>query len=303
MTGYVSNIQKFSVNDGYGIRTIVFLLGCTLHCKWCQNPETLISKPALMFTADRCKGCNRCREVCPTGGPQITESGALAIDRSQCINCFQCVEACPYEAIKLSGSEMTVDQVLKEVMKDKVFYKNTGGGLTVSGGEPLMQIGFTAELLKRVKQEGIGTCIETAGNVPWKNFEKVLPYTDLFLYDVKFDDAGLHREWTGCDNSLIQENLEKLVMTDKEIIVRIPLIPDVNDGQEFKRIIDRIAEMKRIKEIHILPFHQLGSSKYNQMGMEYTMGDCREDNDEMVRECERYAIEKGFRVSVGGSGF
>lgn len=303
MKGYVSNIQKFSVNDGYGIRTIVFLLGCTLNCKWCQNPETLINKPTLMFAADLCKGCNRCRGVCPKGGPQILENGVLVLNRGQCINCFQCAETCPYEALKLSGKELTVGDVLKEVLKDKVFYKNTGGGLTVSGGEPLMQIGFTEELLKRVKQEGIGTCIETAGNVPWVNFEKVLPYTDLFLYDVKFDDADLHMEWTGCDNRLIQENLEKLVMTDKEVIVRIPLIPDVNDGLEFKRIIDRITEMERIKEIHILPFHQLGSSKYDQMGMEYTMGDCREDNEEMVRECERYAIAKGFRVSVGGSGF
>jgi len=289
MMGYVSNIQKFSVNDGYGIRTIVFLLGCTLKCKWCQNPETLENKPTLMFVADLCKGCNRCRKVCPNG--------------EQCISCFQCAEACPYEALKLSGREMSAEQVLNEVMKDKVFYKQSGGGVTISGGEPLMQVDFTAEILRLIKKEGIGTCIETAGNVPWLNFEKVLPYTDLFLYDVKFLDPQLHTKWTGCSNRLILENLEKLVRFDKEIIIRIPLIPGINDGPEFRAIIDRVSEFESIKEIHILPFHQLGSSKYEQMGMDYSMIDHREENDEMVRECEQYAIKKGFRVSVGGSGF
>jgi len=303
MMGYVSNIQKFSVNDGYGIRTIVFLLGCTLRCKWCQNPETLENKPTLMFVADLCKGCDRCRKVCPNGGPQASENGRVVLDRSQCISCFDCAEACPYEALKLSGREMSAEQVLKEVMKDKVFYQQSGGGLTISGGEPLMQIDFTAEILRLVKKEGISTCIETAGNVPWLNLEKVLPYTDLFLYDVKFLDPELHNEWTGCSNQLIQENLEKLVQYDKEIIIRIPLIPDINDGTEFRAIIDRLSEFPRIKEIHILPFHQLGSSKYEQMGMDYSMVEHREENDEMVRECEQYAIKKGFRVSVGGSGF
>jgi pyruvate formate lyase activating enzyme len=303
MKGYVSNIQKFSVNDGYGIRTIVFLLGCTLKCKWCQNPETLENNPVLMYVADLCRGCNRCRGVCPKGGPLVAENGRGVLNRSQCIKCFQCAEACPYEALKLSGREMTAEEVLKEIMKDRVFYKNTGGGVTVSGGEPLMQIDFTAEILRLVKAEGIGTCIETAGNVSWPNFEKVIPYTDLFLFDVKFVNPEPHKEWTGCANRLIQENLQKLAGLDREIIVRIPLIPDVNDGQEFRDIVDRVAEMKRIKEIHILPFHQLGSSKYDQMGMEYSMRDHREDNDETVRECGRYAAKKGFRVSIGGSGF
>lgn len=303
MMGYVSNIQKFSVNDGYGIRTIVFLLGCTLRCRWCQNPETLENKPALMYVADLCKGCSRCKGVCPMGGRQISAEERIALNRDQCIQCFECAEACPYEALKLSGREMSTEQVLDEVMKDKVFYHQTGGGITVSGGEPLMQVDFTAELLKLVKNEGVGTCIETAGNVPWTYFEKVLPDTDLFLYDLKFIDAALHKEWTGCDNARILENLQKLAAYNKEIIVRIPLIPDVNDGAEFRSIIDHVATMKRINEIHILPFHQLGSSKYDQLGMDYAMKAHREDNDDMVDECEKYAIKKGFRVSVGGSGF
>lgn len=303
MKGYVSNIQKFSVNDGYGIRTIVFLLGCTLKCKWCQNPETLESRPALMYLPEACRGCKRCRAVCPMGGPQITVGDQVVLNRAQCIRCFECAEICPYDALKVSGKEMTTEEVLKEVMKDKVFYQQTGGGVTISGGEPLMQIDFTAELLEMIKKEAVGTCIETAGNVPWSHFERVLPFTDLFLFDVKLLDPALHKKWTGCDNVQIQANLRKLAETGKEIIVRVPLIPDVNDGREFRSIIDSISEMKNIREVHILPFHQLGSSKYEQMGMEYTMKDYREDNDEMVRECEQYAISKGFRVSVGGSGF
>jgi pyruvate formate lyase activating enzyme len=303
MKGYVSNIQKFSVNDGYGIRTIVFLLGCNLKCKWCQNPETLENRPTLMYLPEACKGCKRCKRVCPMGGPQLIVDGQVFLNRSQCIGCYECVENCPYDAMKLSGKEMTTEEVLKEVMKDKVFYRQSGGGVTISGGEPLLQIGFTAELLELVKREGAGTCIETAGNVPWSHFERILPFTDLFLYDVKFLDPVLHKEWTGCDNVKILSNLRKLVETDKEIIIRIPLIPDVNDGNEFRSIIDSVSEMKNIREIHILPFHQLGSSKYEQMGMEYSMKDYREENDEMVRACEQYAIGKGFRVSVGGNGF
>ncbi|MDD2215379.1 MAG: glycyl-radical enzyme activating protein [Eubacteriales bacterium] len=303
MTGYVSNIQKFSVTDGYGIRTIVFLLGCTLRCKWCQNPETLQPKPILMYAEHLCKGCNRCKDVCPKGGPFTIIDGRLTLDRLQCTNCFKCVENCPYEALKISGKEMTTEEVYSEVMKDKVFYQQSGGGITLSGGEPLVQIDFATEILRLVKEDGIGTCIETAGNVPWFHLEKVLPYTDLFLYDMKLLNTDLHKEWTGSDNKLILSNLNKLNKSDKEIIVRIPLIPNVNDGREFKNIVDYIFTMNSIKEIHILPFHQLGSSKYDQIGLSYSMSDWKEDNKQMIQECESYAKSKGFRVSVGGRGF
>jgi len=154
-----------------------------------------------------------------------------------------------------------------------------------------------------IKQEEVGTCIETAGNVPWSHFEKILPFTDLFLYDIKLLDTDLHKKWTGSSNQLILSNLKKLAMLDKEIIIRVPLIPKVNEGKEFKHIVDYVAEMDSIKELHILPFHQLGSSKYNHMGMCYSMSDWKEDNDEMVKKCQKYAEGKGFRVSIGGSGF
>jgi pyruvate formate lyase activating enzyme len=303
MNGYVSNIQKFSVNDGYGIRTIVFLLGCTLNCKWCQNPETLTSKPALMYVADLCRDCGRCQGVCPSGEPHSMVNGRVTFNRECCTGCFACAESCPFDALKASGKEVSAEEVVKEVMQDEVFYRQTGGGVTVSGGEPLMQIDFCTEILKLIKKEDISTCIETAGNVPWSNFENVLPYTDLFLFDVKFASPEPHRVWTGADNALIQSNLGKLAQAGKEIIVRIPLIPEVNDGDEFQGMVDWIAELESISEIHILPFHQLGSSKYGQMGMEYSMGDYREENGDMIQWCQQYAMSRGFRVSLGGSGF
>jgi pyruvate formate lyase activating enzyme len=304
MKGYVSNIQKFSLHDGYGIRTIVFLLGCSLRCKWCQNPETIGTKPELMFLSDACRNCGQCRDVCPVNGPLLKNGDDQAgLAAARCVGCFRCAEACPYGALKVSGKEMDSEEIFKEVMKDLAFYRRTGGGITLSGGEPLLRADFVSEILEPAKKEGLGTCVETAGNVSWANFERILPFTDLFLFDVKFIDPVLHAEWTGSVNGLIQENLKNLALREREVIVRIPLIPGVNDGIEFQRIIDRTAELGMIGEVHILPFHQLGSTKYSQLGIEYSMKGHREDNSDAVKACEAYAASKGFRVSVGGSGF
>lgn len=303
MKGNVSNIQKFSVNDGYGIRTIVFLLGCTLGCQWCQNPEALNLKPELMFIDTLCKSCGRCTGICPDTGPKVSELGEISFDRSKCSDIIRCADICPYEALKVSGRQMTVEQVALEVIKDKVFYKQTGGGLTISGGEPLLQIDFTRELLKRIKQEDIDTCIETAGNVPWTSFQEILPYTDLFLYDLKLLNADLHETWTGARNDQILSNFRLLAKEGKEVIVRIPLIPDINDEKEFRDIVDFVAENSAVRELHILPFHQLGSSKYKQIDRPYSMKDWKEENLEKVEACKTYAEIRGFRVSVGGSGF
>ena len=303
MKGNVSNIQKFSVNDGYGIRTIVFLLGCTLNCLWCQNPETLSLEPELMFVDTLCKTCGRCTGICPAAGPKKSEDGQLTFNRSKCQDIYKCADVCPYEALRVSGRQMTSEQVIQEVLKDKVFYKQSGGGLTISGGEPLMQVDFTEEILKRIKQEGINTCIETAGNVPWESFEKILPYTDLFLYDLKFFNADSHQIWTGAKNEQILANFRLLAKEGKELIVRVPLIPGVNDGAEFGEIVDFVIESRSVKELHILPFHQLGSSKYKQIDKPYTMADWKEENAENIEKCKCYAESKGLRVSVGGSGF
>ncbi len=303
MTATVTNIQRYSVNDGYGIRTIVFLSGCSMRCIWCQNPETLGSgAPVVMLTADSCAGCGACQAVCPSGAI-ANESGAVAFDRDRCTSCFTCVGVCYFNARKVSARRTSVDRVFAEVMKDEAFFRNSGGGLTISGGEPLLQPTFCRELLLWVKDAGIHTAVETAGNVPAKNMAAVAPYTDLFLFDIKLMDDAKHRRATGVSNALPRKNLESLVRTGVEIIVRVPLIPGVNDGAEFDAIADFVASHKELEEIHILPYHTLGVSKYVQLGLPYPAGHVDENNDEEVQRAAAYAATKGLKVSVGGAGF
>lgn len=304
MTGSIANIQRFSVHDGYGIRTIVFLAGCTMRCKWCQNPETISGINELMFNVHNCVGCGFCVPHCPHGALSLNkEAGHVVIDRNICVECFTCVDYCYYDALNSSLKIMEVDEVFDEVMKDEVFYRNSGGGLTLSGGEPLFQIDFAVELAQRVKGKGVHTAIETAGNVPYSSIERILPFIDLFLFDIKGIDADIHKEWTGVSNLLVIENFKRVVHEDKEIIVRVPLIPGVNDGEEFRKIIDFVVEYPQVKELHILPFHTLGESKYTQLEMHNHMLEHPEDNDEEVEACRVYAETMGLRVNVGGSGF
>lgn len=303
MNGLVTNIQRYSVNDGYGIRTIVFLAGCSMSCIWCQNPETMGSgSPAVMFSRDSCSGCGACLEACPNGAIKATVEG-IVYDREQCTHCFQCANVCYFGARKVSARRMTVDKAFSEVMKDESFYRNSNGGLTLSGGEPLMHPKFSRKLLQKVKEAGIHTAIETAGNVPGKNIVEVVPYTGLFLYDIKALDDEVHKKATGVSNRNTLINLEYLLVTGVEVIIRVPLIPGINDGEEFNRIADFVASKSSLKELHILPYHSIGLSKYDQLDMPYTANGLSENNDEEVIRCAAYASAKGLRVSVGGGGF
>ncbi len=302
MNGLVTNIQRYSVNDGYGIRTIVFLSGCSMSCIWCQNPETMGSgSPVVMFSRDSCSGCGACVEACPNGAITRTAEG-VRYDREQCSHCFHCANVCYFGARKVSARRMTVDKAFAEVMKDESFYRNSNGGLTLSGGEPLMHPKFCRELLQRVKEAGIHTAIETAGNVPGKNLVEVVPYTDLFLYDIKALDEEIHKKATGVSNRNTLINLEYLMVTSAEVIIRVPLIPGINDREEFNHIADYVAE-KGLKELHILPYHSIGLSKYDQLDIAYSAEGITENNDEEVIRCAAYASAKGLRVSVGGGGF
>lgn len=302
MKGLITNIQRFSVHDGYGIRTIVFLSGCSLKCAWCQNPETLRCKPELMFLEELCVGCGACIDVCPTGA-SIMKDGRVTVNRDLCKACFECVKACYFDVRRPSSKVMTVDETFREFMRDEVFFRNSGGGLTLSGGDPLYQIDFAVELLKRVKAAGLHTAIETAGNVPYVSIQKVLPYTDLFLYDIKMIDEDKHKQWTNVSNKIILSNLKQLAKEGKEIIIRVPLIPNLNDGDEFKSIVDFVSVLPEIREIHILPYHSFGESKYTQLDMMNTMIGYQEENDEAIQACKNYAVDKGFKVSIGGAGF
>lgn len=302
MKTQVSSIQRYSVNDGYGIRTIVFLTGCTMRCAWCQNPETISRKPSLMFIASNCAGCGACRMVCGEGAAAGPD-GSFGVDRSRCISCFNCAGECYFNARKPSGSEWDMEDVFCEVMKDEAFFKNSGGGLTLSGGEPLMQPQFCRELLQRVQEQGVHTAVETAGNVPYGAFIQVVPFTDLFLYDIKLMDEQKHIEWTGVSNRQILGNLKRLARTRAEVIVRVPLIAGVNDGGEFDAIADYAAGLETVKELHILPYHSLGADKYSQLNLPYRMVGQAEENQSEILRCQTYAQSLGLRVSVGGAGF
>ena len=248
----IFDIQRNSFVDGPGIRTTVFFKGCNLRCKWCHNPESQSFEKQMLFYKDKCTGCGKCREVCPN-------------HLQSCDFCGKCELYCPAEARKICGREYTSDEVLAEVIKDKAFYDNSGGGVTFSGGECMLQLDFLREILEKCKSAGIHTAVDTAGNVPWKSFEKILPFTDLFLYDIKAFGAELHRKGTGVSNELILENLKNL-SGRADIIVRIPVIGGYNDNdEEIRQIADFLKQIKIIKA-ELLPYHAMGEHKYTALG-------------------------------------
>ena len=254
MNGIIFDIQRFSVYDGKGIRTNFFFKGCNLRCKWCHNPESQKKEPQLMFNKNKCTGCGECVRVCAN---TFTEN---------CTACGRCTEVCKYGARKIAGKEYSVDEVFNIVVRDKAFYDTSGGGVTLSGGEPLLQIDFTVELLKKCKENGINTAVETAANVPWEYFEKVLPYLDTVLCDVKCIDESRHRELTGVSNKQILANAEKLMQSGKEVIFRMPVIPGLNDCE-----VERVREFTKGFVLELLAYHETGKGKYEQLNMDYTV--------------------------------
>ncbi len=252
MTGQIFDIERNSFVDGPGIRTTVFFKGCNLKCAWCHNPESQDFKPQMMFYRDKCKGCGKCKEVCKN---------------EDCTLCGKCAIYCPVDARKVCGKEYTVDEVFSEVIKDKSFYENSGGGVTFSGGECMLQIDFLCEILKKCKENGIHTAVDTAGYVPFEYFEKILPFTDLFLYDIKILNSEKHKEYVGAENKLILENYKKLLASGAKIWVRIPVIPDINDSREemqgIKVFLKTIGEPQKTE---LLPYHAMGENKYGAIG-------------------------------------
>ncbi len=265
MKGTIFNIQKFCVNDGTGIRTVVFLKGCPLNCVWCHNPESRSATPQIMFRKDKCTGCKRCAAVCPNGCHLFTGDTHI-FERQNCSECFLCAET-GCEALERVGREVSADEVIAEAMKDKIFYDNSGGGITLSGGEPLYRFGFAAEILKKAKENGLHTAIETCGFTSEENIRKISEYVDLFLFDYKETNAKLHKAFTGVDNDVIVGNLSLLNDMGKSIVLRCPIIPDCNDRKEhFEGICNAANKFENILRVEIEPYHSLGEDKYAALG-------------------------------------
>ena len=263
MEGLIFNIQRFSIHDGPGIRTTVFMKGCSLSCLWCHNPESISGKAQVQFYQQKCIGCGACLAVCPHAG-----ADPAAIERTLCTACGRCCDACPAQARTMAGKFYTPESCCEVVLRDRDFYRSSGGGATFSGGEPLLQADFVAACFELLAREGVSPAVDTAGCVPWSAFEKVIKYRPLFLFDLKHPDEAAHRQATGASNNTIFNNLRMLAETGCEIWIRIPLIPGFNDSPECVAAFAEMIKTAGVSHVDLMPMHRLGSSKYASLGLE-----------------------------------
>lgn len=299
--GLISTVQKYSTKDGPGIRSTVFFKGCPLGCLWCSNPELIRCVPDILYTREKCAQCGTCIQSCPRGALAFDETGFIAVDHMKCDGCGICAGECPQGALELIGKKITVDDLVAELLKDRVFYQTSGGGVTFSGGEPLWQSGFIAQVAHKLKAEGIHTILDTAGGVGWCRFEEVLPYIDLVLYDIKTFDSHLHRQLTGQDNDLILMNAKLLAEKNVPMCVRLVLIPGLNDSpDELRARMRAVAELKSVQQVDLLPYHRYGAGKYTRLGLDYPLADLPEYTDEQLNEIQSMVEPFGIKVTIGG---
>ena len=276
--GVVFDVQHFCLDDGPGIRTTVFLKGCPLKCVWCHNAEGLSKNPQLYCNFDACVGCKECENVCSQGAHHVGKT-KRSVDFAKCVLCGACVEACRHNAVRIAGELRSVTDIIEDVKKDKPFYENSGGGMTLSGGEPLMQGDFSVALAKIAKESGISVCVETSGFGVRETLITLAQHTDLFLYDFKHSDSEKHLRFTGVSNDIILENLSVLSKLQKPVVLRCPIIPNCNDSEEHYQAIAKLAnKMENISEIQLEPYHPFGESKYAAIGIEaeYQTGEMME---------------------------
>ncbi|MBP3333737.1 MAG: glycyl-radical enzyme activating protein [Clostridia bacterium] len=291
--GKIIEIKRFAVHDGDGIRTTVFLKGCPLKCLWCHNPEGISFAPQLAYYENKCISCGECLGSCPAGAHRMGENGHI-FDRALCVGCGKCEENCLGEALKHYGKDMSVDELLPMLLEDKEFYENSGGGVTLSGGECLMQAEFCKELLKKLKENRVNTAVDTCGFVKREAIDAVMPYTDIFLYDIKAFDEDVHIKCTGVSNKLILENLKYIDSCGKDIEVRIPYVPDFNSDQ-IEKIAELLASLKNITKVRVLPYHNYAGSKYASLDMKNTLPE-KLPSAEEVKNAERILSEKNISV-------
>lgn len=281
--GCVFNVQRYSVHDGPGIRTVVFLKGCPLHCKWCCNPESQLAAPQIAYNIEKCIGdvCLLCEKVCPRHNIAFMDTNKVWINHDNCINCLACAEACPADAIVRYGDYRTPKEVLDDVERDLVFYKRSDGGLTLSGGEPLMQTAFTLEVLKEAHSRGINTCIETCGCLPWNQVSEIFGYLDYVNFDIKSLNSEKHREWTGQGCETILDTFRQMRETypDLPVRARTPIVPGFNDTDEDIAAIRDFVKQFPNTEYEVLHYHRYGMTKYAFIGRNYELGEVELDDD------------------------
>lgn len=299
---YTINIQKYSIHDGDGIRTTVFFKGCGLSCAWCHNPESQSYAREIMYSKDKCSLCRMCSEICPSCAVDFS-SGVPVTDKDKCALCGKCTDYCPGNAREIVGKQYSVDELMKEIEKDRTFYEQSHGGVTLSGGEVMTQnMDYIELLLKKLKKSGINIAIDTCGFAPLENFKRILPYADVFLYDIKHMDSQLHKKFMGQGNELILSNLKAISDMGADINIRIPTIEGVNaDDKSMTDIINFLKENIRVSKVNLLPYHNTGSHKYEKLGRTYSDDLLKTPSAERMEQIKNMFIENGFtNVKIGG---
>jgi pyruvate formate lyase activating enzyme len=298
--GCIFDLERFATKDGPGIRTVVFFKGCALRCRWCQNPESQLGRPEVIYDDSRCRGCRRCLESCPSGAIRFDERLGLITDRRTCRGCGICAERCFSDARRLAGKEVALTELLAEINKDRSFFQYSGGGVTFSGGEPLLQDAFLLAACRECRKAGIHTALETSGHAPWESLERLVPFLDLIFFDFKHPDSWAHRQNTGVGNRRILKNLRMLNARRAPLVVRIPVIPGFNDSPAvLTRMFRFLTGLPHEAPVELLPFHRLGMSKYRGLGRAYGMEEVLPLRNEDLGELARLGEHMGLAVHVG----